>query len=173
MFSYNCFELYYIILKYINHKITDLNLYKLKNFHSFMKFAAIIKSESYMTRMMKSGILSICEGLWKICSKNILSTRSWIFDLDVIYYHCFTLEILKTLDFFCTKNHLYQVNHLKYIGKKSMNISKWSKRHKLLWPHSSTFLKSKNCQFYKAFYFWECHWLLLSVKCVHSLPENM
>ena len=50
---------------YMNHKIAELlkPLYKLINFHSFVKFAVVIENKSHLTRIMK--LTSICQNMFK------------------------------------------------------------------------------------------------------------
>ena len=63
-------------------------MYKLDNSHSFMKFAASIKCQSHLTRVMKSTILSIYVGISvKDMFKNIRHVLAKLeaFHLYVIY----------------------------------------------------------------------------------------
>ena len=58
-----------------------------------------------------------------------------------------------------------------YVPQQGMNIQILTKNHQLNFSHS--FFTLEKIPFWRNFYLWNGHWWLLSVKRVHSLPENI
>ena len=102
-FLYNNFKLQYIILRHVNHQITNLKPSQINQFPFIYEICygyQNIESHGQNDENQQSPQF-VLNYLWKICSKNIrqLFAKLWTFYLDATYWDYFTLTKSKMIMF--------------------------------------------------------------------------